>query len=94
MTRIIAIFSILILTLVSCKKEKKVSQVEYNSGNLTILTDDSFHSVVEGLAQAYMINYPSTDLKVEVKKEDLAFLDILNSGPFSITFPFLSFLIK
>lgn len=80
MTRIITIFSILILTLVSCKKEKKVSQVEYNSGNLTILTDDSFHSVVEGLAQAYMINYPSTNLKVEVKKEDLAFLDILNNN--------------
>ena len=79
MKRILTICSIVLVSLVSCKKEKKVTNVEYNTGNLTILTDDSFKSVVEGLAQAYMINYPSSQINVEVKKEDLAFLDILNN---------------
>lgn len=73
---------LLLVTLVvvlSCKKkEEKAAVVDINKGALTVYTDDAFHSVVEALADAYMINYPETNISVEVKKEDLAFLDLLN----------------
>lgn len=61
---------------VSCKKEDK--SPSYHKGDLTILTDGSFKSVTEALAEGYMINYPETHIKIETKKEDLGFLDLLN----------------
>lgn len=60
----------------SCKKEDK--SPSYHKGELTILTDESFKSVIEALADGYMINYPETKIKVVTKKEDLGFLDLLN----------------
>lgn len=77
MRKIIPIFSILLLFL-SCNKKNQAEQTSFKKGSLTILTDDSFKSIVEALADAYMINYPETDVKVVVKKEDLAFLDLIN----------------
>lgn len=68
------VFFIAILS--GCSK-KKESSPSYNKGDLTILTDDSFQSVSEALADGYMINYPETKLKVVTKKEDLGFLDLL-----------------
>lgn len=68
----ILVFSIII---VSCKKEDK--SPSYHKGDLTILTDESFKSVTEALADGYMINYPETKIKVVTKKEDLGFLDLL-----------------
>lgn len=61
---------------VSCKKEDK--SPSYYKGDLTILTDESFKSVTEALADGYMINYPEAHIKIVTKKEDLGFLDLLN----------------
>lgn len=65
------------LIAIGCKK-KDDNAVSYNKGNLTIFTDDSFKSVTEALADGYMISYPETQVKVETKKEDLGFVDLLN----------------
>lgn len=65
--------------LVSCWEKKSEEKIGYNKGELTILTDDSFKSVVQALSGAYQIRYPETKIKVEVKKEDLVFQDLLNS---------------
>lgn len=70
-------FVLFIAILLGCSK-KKESSPSYNKGDLTILTDESFQSVTEALAEGYMINYPETKLKVVTKKEDLGFLDLLN----------------
>ncbi len=61
---------------VNCKKEEK--SPSYHKGEMTILTDESFKSVTEALAEGYMINYPETKIKVVTKKEDLGFLDLLH----------------
>ena len=70
------IFLLLALT-VSCSKKEDKSP-SYHKGDMTILTDESFKSVTEALADGYMINYPETKIKVVTKKEDLGFLDLLN----------------
>lgn len=62
---------------VSCSKKEDKS-ASYHKGDMTILTDESFTSVTEALADGYMINYPETKIKVVTKKEDLGFLDLLN----------------
>ena len=62
---------------VGCKKEEK--SPSYHKGEMTILTDESFKSVTEALAEGYMINYPETKIKVTTKKEDLGFIDLLNN---------------
>lgn len=67
----------LLATIISCSKKEDKSP-SYYKGNLTILTDESFKSVTEALAEGYMINYPDTKIKVITKKEDLGFLDLLN----------------
>lgn len=72
----IVILFILSIIIVSCKKEDK--SPSYHKGDLTILTDESFKSVTEALAEGYMINYPETHIKVVTKKEDLGFIDLLN----------------
>ena len=65
------------LMIAGCKK-KDDNTPSYNKGNLTIFTDGSFQSVTEALADGYMISYPETKIKVETKKEDLGFIDLLN----------------
>lgn len=70
------IFILLFAVIVSCKKEEK--SPSYHKGEMTILTDESFKSVTEALADGYMITYPDTKIKVVTKKEDLGFLDLLN----------------
>lgn len=59
----------------ACKEKKRTAS--YNKGSIEIVSDDSFKSVMQALADAYMINYPDTSIKVVTKKEDLAFLDLL-----------------
>ena len=61
---------------IGCKKEDK--SPSYHKGEMTILTDESFKSVTEALAEGYMINYPETKIKVVTKKEDLGFLNLLH----------------
>lgn len=70
---IMLLFISIIVT--NCKKEDK--SPSYHKGDLTILTDESFKSVTEALAEGYMINYPETKIKVVTRKEDLGFLDLL-----------------
>ncbi|WP_267402310.1 MULTISPECIES: substrate-binding domain-containing protein [unclassified Chryseobacterium] len=60
---------------INCKQEDK--SPSYHKGDLTILTDESFKSVTEALAEGYMINYPETKIKIVTRKEDLGFLDLL-----------------
>lgn len=79
-TRIVYILFLLLL--ISCSKKEnsiKNNDTVYNKGKVTIFTDDSFKSVATALAEAYMINYPETKVDVSVKKEDLAFIDLLNN---------------
>lgn len=71
-----ALLFLLSIIAVACKKEEK--SPSYHKGEMTILTDESFKSVTEALAEGYMINYPETKIKVVTKKEDLGFLDLLN----------------
>lgn len=73
--KVIVLFVISFIA-VSCKKEDK--SPSYYKGDLTILTDESFKSVTEALADGYMINYPEAHIKIVTKKEDLGFLDLLN----------------
>lgn len=80
MKKILSYFIVSIFVVASCsKKKEEPKSAEFNQGELVVLADDSFKSVVEGLAQAYMINYPSTKVEVKVQKEDLAFMDMLNN---------------
>lgn len=72
--KIIMLFFLSIIA-TACKKEEK--SPSYHKGEMTILTDESFKSVTEALAEGYMINYPETKIKVVTKKEDLGFLDLL-----------------
>jgi phosphate transport system substrate-binding protein len=74
--KIIMLFFLSIIA-VSCKKEDK--SPSYHKGEMTILTDESFKSITEALAEGYMINYPETKIKVVTKKEDLGFLDLLKN---------------
>ena len=62
--KITALFAV-IMMMAGCKKEEK--SPSYHKGDLTILTDESFQSVTEALADGYMINYPDTRIKVETK---------------------------
>lgn len=68
-----------ILIALGCNKKKDENIPTYSKGNLTVLTDESFKSVTQALTEGYMINYPDTHIKVETKKEDLGFLDLLNN---------------
>ncbi len=74
--KLLMLFFISIIA-VGCKKEEK--SPSYHKGEMTILTDESFKSVTEALAEGYMINYPETKIKVTTKKEDLGFIDLLNN---------------
>lgn len=74
--KLLMLFFISIIA-VGCKKEEK--SPSYHKGEMTILTDESFKSVTEALAEGYMINYPETKIKVVTKKEDLGFIDLLNN---------------
>lgn len=73
--KIIMLFFLGIIA-IGCTKEDK--SPSYHKGEMTILTDESFKSVTEALAEGYMINYPETKIKVVTKKEDLGFIDLLN----------------
>ncbi|MFC3159566.1 hypothetical protein ACFOEQ_14520 [Chryseobacterium arachidis] len=62
----LAMLLLISFLVMSCKKEEK--SPSYHKGELTILTDESFKSVTEALAEGYMINYPETKIKVVTKK--------------------------
>ena len=74
----ISLFFLCFFILFSCKKKKKETAIEYNAGKLTVVTDESFESVVNALTNGYVLSYPKTEIDVKVQKEDLALLDFLN----------------
>ena len=48
-------------------------------GEITVAADESFQSVTEALTQRYMALNPKTKINLVIKKEDLAFLDLLEN---------------
>lgn len=75
----ILLFLTAALLLISCKKNQKAEKPSYFKGDITILTDGSFQSVTEALADGYMINYPEAKLKVQEEKEDFALISLLQN---------------
>lgn len=71
------IATILFLCTIGCSK-KEESDSSYHKGEMNILTDETFKSVVEALADGYMISYPEAKINIITKKEDLGFVDFLN----------------
>lgn len=63
---------------VSCKKTGKVVD-DPQQGSITIAADESFKSVTEALTERYMALNPNTKINLVIKKEDLAFLDLLEN---------------
>ncbi len=62
----------------SCKKTDRVVD-DPQQGTITIAADESFQSVAEALTDRYMALNPKTKINLEIKKEDLAFLDLLDN---------------
>lgn len=69
----------LLTVFISCKKAKKVVVDDPQQGSITIAADESFQSVSEALTQRYMALNPKTKINLVIKKEDLAFLDLLDN---------------
>lgn len=68
----------LLLFFFSCKKKETVVDNPVQ-GEITISTDESFKSVAEALTDRYMALYPNTKINLEIKKEDLGYLDLLDN---------------
>lgn len=73
----VLLFLTVLLCFTACKKDKE--RPSYYKGEMTVFTDESFKSVTEALAEGYSISYPESEIKVVTKKEDLAFLDLLDN---------------
>ena len=61
----------------SCKKKPANVVDSPQQGEITMEVDESFLSVSEALTNRYMALYPNTKINLEIKKEDFAFLDLL-----------------
>lgn len=72
------IILLLMIGIVSCSKSDKEPVDNPATGEITIEVDESFQSVTEALAERYVALNPSTKINVVTKKEDLAFLDLLD----------------
>lgn len=73
------IFALVFFTLfISCKKTDRVVD-DPQQGTITIAADESFQSVAQALTDRYMALNPNTKINLEIKKEDLAFLDLLDN---------------
>ncbi len=62
----------------SCKKADKIVD-NPQLGEISIAADESFKSVSEALTERYTSLYPNTKINLIIKKEDLAFLDLLDN---------------
>lgn len=62
----------------SCKKSDKTVD-DPHQGTITVMADESFKSVTEALTERYMALNPKTKINLVIKKEDLAFLDLLEN---------------
>ena len=72
----IALLFLTVAVAVSCNKSQEKLD-DPHQGSITIAVDESFRSVSEALTERYMALYPDAIIKLEVKKEDLALLDLL-----------------
>lgn len=63
--------------LISCKKKPAKLIDSPQQGEITLEVDESFASVSEALTDRYMALYPKTKINLKIKKEDFAFLDLL-----------------
>ena len=64
-----------VFILFSCKK--KDEKVYYRQGSIKIVADQSFHNVLEELTERYVSNYPEAKFNLDFKREDSAFVDLL-----------------
>lgn len=64
--------------IISCKKDKKIID-DPHQGTISVAVDESFKSVSEALTERYMALNPESKINLIIKKEDLAFLDLLEN---------------
>lgn len=64
--------------LTSCKKSGRIPD-DPQQGTITFAADESFRSVSEALSERYMALNPKTKINLVIKKEDLAFMDLLEN---------------
>ena len=62
----------------SCKKSGRIPD-DPQQGTITFAADESFRSVSEALSERYMALNPKTKINLIIKKEDLAFMDLLEN---------------
>ena len=72
------LFFTLLVFIASCKKSDRVVD-DPQQGHIAIAADESFKSVAEALTDRYMALNPGTQIDLIIKKEDLAFLDLLEN---------------
>ena len=77
--RLLALLVCIFTFFVSCKKTEKVLVEDPQKGEITVAADESFQSVTKALTQRYMALNPKTKINLVIKKEDLAFLDLLEN---------------
>ena len=77
--RLLALLVCIFTFFLSCKKTEKVLVDDPQQGEITVAADESFQSVTEALTQRYMALNPKTKINLVIKKEDLAFLDLLEN---------------
>ncbi|MDY3317921.1 substrate-binding domain-containing protein [Riemerella anatipestifer] len=68
----------LLVVMLSCKKGKEAENPQ--KGEIQVVADPSFKNVTEALAERYMAFYPEAKLDVLYKKEDSAFIDLLEGN--------------
>jgi phosphate transport system substrate-binding protein len=64
--------------LTSCEKSGRIPD-DPQQGTITFAADESFRSVSEALSERYMALNPKTKINLVIKKEDLAFMDLLEN---------------
>lgn len=62
----------------SCKKSGRIPD-DPQQGTITFAADESFRNVSEALSERYMALNPKTKINLIIKKEDLAFMDLLEN---------------
>lgn len=67
----------LFFLILSCAKKSDKKLDDPSQGNITVTVDESFKSVLEALTEAYTNLNPNAKIDLVIKKEDLAFLDLL-----------------
>jgi len=75
MKKIVLLLIASLAVIYSCSSDKEIDNP--HKGEITIEADESFKSISEALVERYTALYPKTKIKLIIKKEDLALLDLL-----------------